>query len=232
MSFRYDFSAQETEACARFAALRYAQSGNYYKQRHSKQNKVQADTTNGTLGEIAAQRALVQQFGDHAIVSEVDFTLYEGKQKSWNPDLYVTFRGYETHPPVRVQVKMHVCNRYKGTMPKSFMFQKPGTGAHEDKHLADIKVGGDSTDWFMGVLGYVKDESKLSWDGTVRNDAVADFGVVVGPYPLQSIVDANIWRAPEAPTLKEKQCKKQCLWLRDLEERIPKIAGLKKSKRF
>lgn len=227
MAFRHDFSPEETEACARFAERRYEQSGDYYRERHSKPGKVKADTTNGTLGEIAARRALVQQFGDAATVSEVDFTLYEGKQKTWDPDLYVTFRGYETHAPIRVQVKTHVCNRYRGTVPKSFMFQKPGTGAHEDKHLAKIQVGGDSTDWFVGVLGYVKDKNKLAWDGSVRDDAVADFGLVVGPYPLQSIVDADIWRPPEAASLNAEQCKKQCLWLQDLENYIPKIASLK-----
>lgn len=228
MAFRHDFTCDEMQSCAQFAALRYEQSGDYYRERHSRPEKVKADTTNGTLGEIAAQRALVEQFGHTATVSEVDFTLYKGKQKTWDPDLYVTFRGYEAHAPIRVQVKTHVCNRYRGAIPKSFMFQKPGTGAHEDKHLAQIKVGGSSTDWFMGVLGYVKDKSKLARNGCVRDDAVADFGVVVGPYSLQSIVDAGIWRPPEAASLNLKQCKKQCLWLEDLEAYIPKIACLKK----
>ena len=228
MVSRHDFSAPEVEACTRFAELRYQQSADYYRERHSSPGKVKADTTNGTLGEIAAKSALENMFGDAATVSDVDFTLYEGKQKKWDPDLYVTFRGYEAHDPLRVQVKMHVCNRYHGKVPTSFMFQKPGTGKHEDKHLAKIVPGGNSTDWFVGVLGYVRDHSKLTWDGTVRHDAVADFGVVYGPYPMQKIVDADIWRAPEAISLNAEQCKKQCLWLKDLEDYIPKIKCLKK----
>lgn len=226
-TFRYDFTQDEKDACQRFAERRIGQSAHYYAERHSRKNKMVQDTTNGTLGEIAAHHSLKHMFGQHAEVSPVDLTLYEGKEKSWDPDLYVTFCAYPDAPPVRVQVKMHVCHRYGHEVPLSFMFQKPGYGRHEDKHLAKIKPGGNCKDWFMGVLGYVTDRNKLDWKGCVRHDAVADFAVTIGPYPLQTIVDKNIWRVPEYASLQKEACKKQCLWLQDLQDHIPAISGIK-----
>lgn len=222
--YRHEFTEHELRVCTAFADKRVARDRRHYEKRNSKGSKVRVDVLNGALGEIAAHHALTRAWGPVARIPPPDFECHSVKHKSWDPDLYVHFNGYAE--PVRAQVKMHVCHRYNNTVPKSFMFQRAGGGTHEDKHLRGMVPGGDSQDWLVGVLGYVTDPSKLAPNGSVRSDAVADFAVVCGPYPLQSIVDQKLWRPPTHRRLRASCSKKQCVWLSDLESRVPRITGV------
>ena len=216
--FKHTFAEEEIAASVAFAEKRDGQSGTFYEERNTPRGKMVADTVCGTLGEFAAQRGLSSMFKG-AKVSEVDLTLYEGVHKTWRPDLSVTFAGY---PPIGVQVKMHVYGR-DPSVPVSFLFQPPGDGHHCDPHLKSIVPGGDCTEWFVGVAGYCTDPSKLKWDGTVKKDAVPDYGVMLGPYPMQEIVDKNLWRQPEAKRLRRQ---KIALWYEDLENYTHRILGV------
>jgi hypothetical protein len=222
--YRHDFTEAELAVCTAFADRRAQRDRKHYEQRNSKGSKIRVDMINGGLGEIAAHCAMLRAFGEVADIPPPDFALHTVQQKSWDPDLYATFHGCAE--PVRAQVKMHVCHRYNNTVPKSFMFQRAGSGRHEDKHLRTLRPGGDSQDWLVGVLGYVTDPAKLTANGSVRSDAVADFAVVCGPYPLQSVVDQNLWRPPSHRRLREARSKKRCLWLSDLEAKVPRITGV------
>jgi hypothetical protein len=150
--------------------------------------------------------------------------VYEVGQKSWDPDFTVTFAPAVGIPdPIRVHVKTFVCERYPH-IPPSWMFQKDGKGDQCDKDLMRIQPGGDATDWLVGVLGCVNDPAKRTWNGLVREKAVADYGVVYGPYQMQTIVDKNLWREPEAETLQQKG-NRRVLWAMDLQEKVPPIVG-------
>ena len=220
--YRHDFTAEEQRVCTAFADRRAKRDRRYYEKRNSKGSKVWADIKNGALGEIAAFHALSRGFGDAATIPPPDFELYTVRHKSWDPDLFVHFRGYEE--PVRAQVKTHVCHRYNNTVPRSFVFQRAGNGAHEDKQ--GLVPGGDSSDWLVGVLGFVTDPCKLAPNGSVRCDATADFAVVCGPYPMQSIVNQNLWRPLSHRRLRASCSKKECVWLADLERRVPRVTGV------
>ena len=215
----------EERALARAFAEKSKNRGKFYaRKRASRSGKTETDIENGALGEMAARRLLVSLFGEHATVSEVDLEVYDVSRKSWEPDFTVTFAPHVNSPePIRVHVKMFVCDRYPH-IPPSWMFQKSGRGDQCDKDLMRLKPGGDATDWLVGVLGCGNDPAKRDWNGRVKETAIADYGVVYGPYQMQTIVDKELWREPEAETLQEKG-NRRVLWALDLQENVPAITG-------
>ena len=221
--FRYDFTETDVTRATDFAERRAQRDGDHYTDRNSAAYKLMQDNINGALGEIAAQHALARLFEGTAEVSDPDFNVYEKARKSFAPDLQVTFsEGVVAH----AQVKMHVCYRYDRSVPPSFMFQRAGSGRHQDKHLLSLKKGDQNhTEWLVGVLGYVNTPSKLTPGGRVRKDAVADFCVCYGPWLLQDVVDLDLWRPPSLRRLRQTRAQKQCLWLSDLEKHARKVVA-------
>ena len=222
--FRHTLTDKDVAVATEFADRRARRDRLHYATRGSRLAKVRSDFANGALGEIAAWHALRHIFGDHAEVGAPDFDMHHVRHKSYDPDLHLCFKS-DRLSDVRAQVKMHVCYRYGRDVPPSFMFQKPGDGAHEDKHLARIVPNGDSTDWLVGVLGFVTDPEKLTYN-RVKSDAVADFAVVTGPFLMQDIVDQDLWRRPSHRSLQAHGAKKQCVWLSDLHEKVRRVAGM------
>jgi len=223
-SFMHRFTAEECALARDFAEKSKSRGKFYAAKRASRSRKTTTDIENGALGEFAAQRLLRNMFGEHADVTQVDLEVYEVRQKSWDPDLTVTFiQDGDSLEPIRVHVKTFVCDRYPH-IPPSWVFQKGGGGDQCDKDLARIKPGGNATDWFIGVLGCVSDPEKRKSDGLARETAVADYGVVYGPYQMQTIVDNKMWREPEAVTL-QNMGNRRVLWALDLQEQVPPILG-------
>lgn len=223
--FRYDVTAADLAVATAFAQARAERDGRHYLDRNSAAYKLMQDHTNGALGEIAAQHALAHLFqGAEAIVSDPDFTVFDVGRKSFAPDLQVAFpRDVVAH----AQVKTHVCFRYGDRVPPSFMFQRAGTRRHQDKHLAALtKGGGNHSEWLVGVLGYVNDPRKLTDDGRVRRDAIADFCVCHGPWLMQDIVDRDLWREPSLRSLRQQRAQKRCVWLSDLQAHARRVTGL------
>lgn len=216
------FTEGERARARNFAEQSKGRGKFYAAKRASRSAKTMTDIENGALGECAARRLVCSLFGEHADVSEVDLEVYDASQKSWDPDLTVTF-NQESLAPISVHVKTFVCDRYPH-IPPSWMFQKSGRGDQCDKDLMRIQPGGDATDWLVGVLGCVDDPKKRMWNGLVRETAVADYGVVYGPYQMQTIVDKKLWREPEAETLQDKG-NRRVLWALDLQEQVPPIVG-------
>lgn len=202
-----------------FAVERAKSDGSYYKKRGNIEDKVRSDVMNGALGEIAARALLVRTFGAVASVSDVDLTVYAVSNKSYKSDFVVDFNGYL----VSVHVKMHVCGRYNTIRP-SFLFQKPGVGLHRDRELATIKPNGQSSDLFVGVLGFVEDANKRA-DGSTPKQAVADKATVIGPFSFQQIVDQNLWHEPDAEGVRRRG-KKIALLAQELCEKVPAIQGV------
>lgn len=225
--YRYEFTPEDIVVATEFAKARSHRDRVHYATRGSAKRKVTADFANGALGEIAAWHALTNMFGNRASVGAPDFSIHTMRCKSYDPDLHLSFE--EGVPDVRAQVKMHVCYRYGHDVPPSFMFQKPGTGPHEDKHLAQIVPQGHSNDWLVGVLGFVTDPDKVSHN-RVKSDAVADFAVVTGPFLMQDIVDRDLWRRPSHRSLQARGTKKQCVWLSDLTAHTRRVAGMAENK--
>ena len=221
----HEFTAEERGLAHDFAEKSKGRGSFYASKRASRSNKTKTDIENGALGEFAARRLLCQMFGEHAEITEVDLNVYDVSQKSWDPDLTVTFSAEVGVPdPVRVHVKTHVCDRYPH-IPPSWVFQKDGRGDQCDKDLLRIQPGGDATDWLVGVLGCVKNPENRLWNGMVRDTAVADYAVVYGPYQMQTIVNKGLWREPEAKMLQDKG-NRRVLWALDLHEKVPPILGL------
>lgn len=215
----YTYTRAEQDSVLAFAVARAKSDGSYYKKRGNIEEKVRSDVVNGALGEFAARALLVEKFPT-ATVSEVDLTVYAIKDKSYKPDFVVEFNGY----PVSVHVKMHVCGRYSTIRP-SFLFQKPGVGLHRDRELLTIKPNGESSDLFVGVLGFVTDPAKKRADGSVPVNAVADKATVIGPFSFQQIVDQNLWHEPDAEGVRRRG-KKIALLAQELCEKVPAIQGV------
>ena len=223
--FLYKFTEEEQRLAGEFAEKSKNRGAFYARKRASRSLKTKFDIHNGALGEFAARRLLCNLFGKHASVSEVDLNVYDVSRKSWDPDLTVTFDetlGFDK--PVSVHVKTHVCGRYPD-IPPSWVFQKDGKGDQCDKDLLRIQPGGSATDWLVGVLGCVTDPSKINWDGRVKEMAIADYCAVYGPYQMQTIVDKQLFREPEAIIL-QKNGNRRVLWAIDLERDVPPILGL------
>lgn len=219
------FTEKELRMANAFAEKSKTRGAFYASKRASRSRKTKTDIENGALGELAARRLLCSLFGAHAKVSEVDLNVYEVSQKSWDPDLTVTFDDTTgLKEPVRVHVKTHVCGRYPH-IPPSWVFQKDGKGDQCDKDLLRIQPGGNATDWLVGVLGCVNDPKKRMWDGRVKEMAVADYAAVYGPYQMQTIADKKLFREPEAETL-QKSGNRRVLWAADLAKYVPPILGL------
>ena len=222
--YMHAYTEDERVRANTFAELSKGRGKFYAAKRASRSRKTMTDIENGALGEFAARRKLCDMFGKHASVSEVDLEVYDVGQKSWDPDLLVTFKPDVGVPdPIRVHVKTFVCDRYPH-IPPSWMFQKGGRGDQCDKDLMRIQPGGEATDWLVGVLGCVDDPKKRMWNGLVRETAIADYAVVYGPYQMQTIVDKKLWREPEAETLQDKG-NRRVLWALDLQENVPAIVG-------
>jgi hypothetical protein len=222
--FMHAYTESERAEARRFAEQSKGRGKFYAAKRASRSGKTMTDIENGALGEFAARRLLCDMFGKSASVSEVDLEVYDVSQKSWDPDLLVTFKPHVgMSEPVRVHVKTFVCDRYPH-IPPSWMFQKDGNGDQCDKDLMRIQPGGNATDWLVGVLGCVNDPKKRLWNGLVRETAIADYAVVYGPYQMQTIVDKELWREPEAETLQDKG-NRRVLWALDLQENVPTIVG-------
>ena len=222
--FMHRFTEDERARARVFADASKSRGKFYAAKRASRSAKTMTDIENGVLGEFAARRLVCSLLGEHADVSQVDLQVYGVSQKSWDPDLTITFSPEVGSPdPVRVHVKTFVCDRYPH-IPPSWMFQKGGRGDQCDKDLMRIQPGGDATDWLVGVLGCVDDPKKRMWNGLVRETEVADYGVVYGPYQMQTIVDKKLWREPEAETLQDKG-NRRVLWALDLQENVPAIVG-------
>lgn len=218
------FTEDERARARVFADASKSRGKFYAAKRASRSGKTTTDIENGALGEFAARRLLCDMFGKSASVSKVDLEVYDVSQKSWDPDLLVTFKPHVGMPEaIRVHVKTFVCDRYPH-IPPSWMFQKDGNGDQCDKDLMRIQPGGNATDWLVGVLGCVNDPKKRLWNGLVRETAIADYAVVYGPYQLQSIVDKGLWREPEAETLQDRG-NRRVLWALDLQEQVPPIVG-------
>ena len=90
----YSFSDSQTNAARVFARARLPTSLVCYKSRraNSNEDKIYSDIANGALGEMAAEHMLQTVFGSYATsVSSPDFTVYETAEKSFDPDLVMTF---------------------------------------------------------------------------------------------------------------------------------------------
>lgn len=215
----YIFSDQELQIAKAFASKR-TQDAAHYARRGNDPQKVFADVVNGALAEIAVHRALSNQF-PQAFVPHPDLTYHTVKKKSWEPDFRIRFGKDGNNAVVKGHVKSWLTGRFGGNIKDSFTFQK-GTGNHADRDIARIRPGGNATDLFIPVVNKLQDYENGVID-SVDSCAIADCCTVYGPFGMQDIVDANLWKPPKKKTLRTF---KRVLYLNDIFENIAVVENI------
>ena len=206
----YSFSDAQRDAARAFARDRLPTSLVCYKSRRANRNedKIYSDIANGALGEMAAEHMLKTVFGSYATsVSSPDFTVYETAEKSFDPDMVMTFGDTK----IKTHVKSFFGSRRTNYKP-SFCFQKVKGESHVDKDLAHIVKGGEATDLLVVVL--VKDSAWERGDWTNADcENIGNCCTAFGPFAMQDVVDEDMWREPYSVRVKNN---KRVLYLEDL----------------
>lgn len=206
----YSFSDAQRDAARAFARDRLPTSLGCYKSRRANRNedKIYSDIANGALGEMAAEYMLKTVFGSYATsVSSPDFAVYETAEKSFDPDMVMTFGDTR----IKTHVKSFFGSRQTNYKP-SFCFQKVKGDSHVDKDLAHIVKGGEALDLLVVVL--VKDSAYESGDWTNADcENIGNCCTAFGPFSLQDVEDNDLWRDPYSVRVKNN---KRVLYLEDL----------------
>lgn len=206
----YSFSDAQRDAARAFARDRLPTSLGCYKSRRANRNedKIYSDIANGALGEMAAEYMLKTVFGTAATsISSPDFAVYETAEKSFDPDMVMTFGDTR----IKTHVKSFFGSRQTNYKP-SFCFQKVKGDSHVDKDLAHIVKGGEALDLLVVVL--VKDSAYESGDWTNADcENIGNCCTAFGPFSLQDVEDNDLWRDPYSVRVKNN---KRVLYLEDL----------------
>ena len=206
----YSFSDSQTNAARVFARARLPTSLGCYKSRRANhdEDKIYSDIANGALGEMAAEHMLQTVFGSYATsVSSPDFTVYETAEKSFDPDLVMTFGDTK----IKTHVKSFFGSRRTNYKP-SFCFQKVKGESHVDNELAHIVKGGEALDLLIAVV--VHDSFYESGDWTnADQENIGNCCTAFGPFSLQDVEDNDLWRQPYSVRVRNN---KRVLYLEDL----------------
>jgi len=207
----YCFSKAQVSAARAFAQARLRTSLACYKSRRANRNedKIYSDIANGALGEMAAEHMLQTQFANADAISSPDFSVYETADKTFDPDLVMTFGDTN----IKTHVKSFYASRQTNYKP-SFCFQKVKGESHTDKDLAHLVKGGQATDLLVVVL--VKDSFYENGDwANADPENIGNCCTVFGPFAMQDVEDEELWRAPYSVRVKNN---KRVLYLGDLLE--------------
>lgn len=215
----YTFSDQDLQIARAFASKR-TQDAAHYARRGNDPQKVFADVVNGALAEIAVHHALRRMY-PKASVPPPDLTFKSVKKKSWDPDFQIRFGKDGNNAVVKTHVKSWLAGRFGGNIKDSFTFQKD-TGRHRDRDIARIRPGGNATDLFIPVVNKLQDYENGVID-SVDSCAIADCCTVYGPFGMQDIVDANLWKPPKKLALRAF---KRVLYLHDIFENIAVVENI------